>query len=275
MTTSTTTPETIQVSLLPEPVVRYYGTLRTDAERTSMIATYADGGWGVEDLAFSLNENPSWVEYAAEVGKVNPAEWPVPPEGEQRWITKRARKVVRQKTQLSLPEDVVESFATIDTEERDIYIAALKAKGWTLQSIADVAQMSRERVRQIVATADDDYRLVEGLPLPETPVLRTKPSPVYVEPSAATLARLLELQPEAEQVRANSPQFREEGEEYAKMIDYAHEVEGVSLYRLALRLGRTHGALRFRLARYGYKTPASGGSKVYTPIKEANRVLTK
>lgn len=270
-----TTPDTIQISLAPESVVREYTSLPTDADRKSLIATYHNAGWGIEDLAFSLNENPSWVEYAASVGEVNPLNWPVPPEDEKRWITKRARRVVRQKTQLKLPESVVDAFAKIDTEERDIYIAALKARGWTLQSIADVAEMSRERVRQIVANSDGDYSLVENLPLPQTPVLRTKPSPVYVEPSAETLQALLDLQPQAEQVRANSPQYRAEGEEYARLIDHAHRAEGVSLYRLALRLGRTHGALRFRLARYGYKTPASGGSKVYTPIKEANRVLTK
>jgi hypothetical protein len=33
-----------------------------------------------------------------------------------------------------------------------------------------------------------------------------------------------------------------------------------------------HGALRFRLARYGYKTSPVGQSKAYTPILEENRI---
>jgi hypothetical protein len=48
----------------------------------------------------------------------------------------------------------------------------------------------------------------------------------------------------------------------------------VTLYRLAKRLGVTHGALRFRLVRYGYKQAISAESKAYTPILQQNRIDT-
>jgi hypothetical protein len=73
-------------------------------------------------------------------------------------------------------------------------------------------------------------------------------------------------------VRSNGKKYREEAEEYTKLLNHAHTVEGVTLYRLAKRLGVTHGALRFRLVRYGYKKPVTATSKVYTPILKENRL---
>jgi hypothetical protein len=108
--------------------------------------------------------------------------------------------------------------------------------------------------------------------IPDPPVKPERPKPVYVEPTEKTLARLLELQPYAQQVRSNGKKYREEAEEYTALLNHAHTVEGVTLYRLAKRLGVTHGALRFRLVRYGYKTPVTATSKVYTPIVDENRV---
>jgi hypothetical protein len=108
--------------------------------------------------------------------------------------------------------------------------------------------------------------------LAETSRLYRKSTREFVEPSPETLKRLLELQPYAQQVRSYGKAYRKEAEEYTWLVNYAHTVEGVTLYRLAKRLGVTHGALRFRLARYGYKSPVSGASKAYTPILEENRI---
>lgn len=175
-----------------------------------------------------------------------------------------------QKTLLTLPDEVLEAFETItDTEDRNAYIAALREKGWTLQSLADAVEVSRERVRQI--TRQPHGPVDSGLPLPTPPKKKQAEKPKYIEPSPETLARLKELQPLAQRVRANSTQYRKEAEEYTSLLNHAHTVEGVTLYRLALRLGVTHGALRFRLARYGYKKPKEGTSKVYNPIKAENR----
>jgi hypothetical protein len=81
----------------------------------------------------------------------------------------------------------------------------------------------------------------------------------------------LELQPLAQKVRGSGSAYRKEAEEYTALINHAHMVEGVTLYRLAKRLGVTHGALRFRLVRYGYITPKTGVSGVYKPVAMANR----
>jgi hypothetical protein len=95
---------------------------------------------------------------------------------------------------------------------------------------------------------------------------------VYIEPSPETLKRLLELQPYAQQVRSSGKKYRAEAEEYTSLLNHAHTVEGVTLYRLAKRLGVTHGALRFRLVRYGYKKTVTATSKVYNPIIKENRI---
>jgi hypothetical protein len=139
--------------------------------------------------------------------------------------------------------------------------------------------MSRERVRQIESGIPMTEALriaIDGYPIPEPPKYEEKipASEKYVEPTPETLSRLLELQPLAQQVRSYGMQYRKEAEEYTWLINHAHTVEGVTLYRLAKRLGVTHGALRFRLVRYGYKQAVSAESKAYTPILQQNRLDT-
>jgi transcriptional regulator with XRE-family HTH domain len=180
-----------------------------------------------------------------------------------------------QKRLSLLPPDVGVALAQIkDSDLRDDYIRAIRAKGWTLESIALVCSVSRERIRQI--SNSPSTGLLEGMDLivPELPMSDTqeKKAREFVEPSPEILARLLELKPFAEQVRSSSPLYRAEAEEYSRLLDYAHRVEGVTIYRLAKRIGVTHPAIRFRLARYGYKPSAKGMSKVYKPIQEKNRV---
>jgi len=186
----------------------------------------------------------------------------------------------KQKTMLTMPPQVVRAFSTLaDSGEvslRDQYITALRLAGWTLQSIAEAADITRERVRQVVVAIETpDLTAIEhaGLVVPEPPLKKVKAKPEYVEPKPETLERLLELQPKAQRVRSRSPEFRKEAEEYTKLLWQAHTEEGVPLYRLAKRLGVTHGALRFRLARYGYKTPPKGTSRVFAPINEQNRAV--
>jgi transcriptional regulator with XRE-family HTH domain len=182
----------------------------------------------------------------------------------------------RQRVMLTLPDEVADAFETfIDNESRYGYIKALRDRGWTLQSIADVADYTRERVRQIAKSSTVYPIPPQGTPLPyppEKPETR-KETRVPVEPEPETLARLLELQPNAQKVRANSSNYREEAEEYTRLIHEASTTGGVTLHRLAMRLGVTRGALRSRLARYDYKPARAGStSKAYTPIKRDNRV---
>jgi transcriptional regulator with XRE-family HTH domain len=169
-----------------------------------------------------------------------------------------------------------------DKDMRAAYVYALRLKGWKLQAIADALGLTRERIRQIETKASPSLALriladPGSFPIPELDMVEIEVSapPVYVEPSAETLARLLELKPLAQQVRYDHTTYRKEAEEYSALIWHAHSVEGVTLYRLAKRLGVTHGALRFRLARYGYMTPKTGTSKCYNPIKQQNRAVTQ
>ncbi len=165
-----------------------------------------------------------------------------------------------------------------DTLVRNSYIAALRHAGWTLQSIADATDLTRERIRQIDVSIGQDLieqikMFPEEFPIPDLPtetVIKYKYQ--AYEPDAKDLARLLELQPFAQLVRSHSPRYREEAEEYAALLWKVHSQQKVTLYHLAKKLGVTHGALRFRLVRYGYMTPAHGGnSKAYKPIIKKNR----
>ena len=165
-----------------------------------------------------------------------------------------------------------------DAPTRAAYVKALRMKGWTLQAIASALGVTRERIRQIENTASPSL-LVHILsnpgnfPVPELEMREVEVAdPTLIVPSEATLKRLLELQPSAQKVRWDHAEHRAVAEEYTALLWHAHSVEGVTIYRLAKCIGVTHGAIRFRLARYGYIQPITGKSKAYTPIKDKNRV---
>ena len=169
-----------------------------------------------------------------------------------------------------------------DKDMRAAYIYVLRMKGWKLQAIADALGLTRERIRQIETKASPALAIhvltdPGSFPVPEleTVEIEVLAPPVYIEPSPETLARLLELKPLAQQVRYDHSAYRKEAEEYSALIWHAYSVEGVTLYRLAKRLGVTHGALRFRLARYGYLMPKTGKSSCYTPVKQKNRAVAQ
>lgn len=181
-----------------------------------------------------------------------------------------------RKTQHTLPSVAVNVFTTIgdDTSTRNSYISALRAAGWTLQSISDVTGITRERVRQVAEASTDTEAMRRGFDVPKPPEKTVRKPKVYVEPDPAKLSRLLALQPDAQKNRHNTDDFLHAAEEYTALVWEVHSQDGVSLYRLAKALGVTHGALRFRLARYGYKEPQRGGvSKVYTRIDPSRRAL--
>lgn len=185
--------------------------------------------------------------------------------------------MTQTKTRHVLPKEAVLSLNKYASslEERDAYMAALRQVGWTLQSIADAVSLSRERVRQLIADVEEPYDGEVPLP-PQKPV---KPKRQYVEPKPETLARLLELAPVVKNVRANSPKYREEAEEFTALLwDTVKPVddggEGVPVYRIAKRLGVTHAAIRSRLRRYEYiKVDGEGLSDSYTPVLKENRAL--
>ena len=177
-----------------------------------------------------------------------------------------------KKANQSLPTDVVQLFDSIsNSTDRDNLIRNLYDAGWTQSSIARSIDLTRERVRQICEMPMDELSVTE-FTIPKPPVHEPKPKREFIEPDPEALARLLELQPMAQQVRSNAMRFRAEAEEYTALVAKLHNQDGVTLYRLALRLGVTHSALRFRLARYGYKISEKGVSKVYAPINPKNRI---
>jgi transcriptional regulator with XRE-family HTH domain len=187
------------------------------------------------------------------------------------------QKEVRQ--HLVLPFEATVKLGLIkDKETRAAYVYALRCNKWTLQSVANAMGLTRERIRQIESSAQPSLVLSilanpGEFPMPSLPVEDVEVKGVHVPilPSKETLDRLLELQPLAQKVRYDHKQYRAEAEEYSALIWKAHTVEKVTLYRLAKSLGVTHGALRFRLARYGY-IQHKGKSTCYTPVKSANRV---
>ena len=171
-----------------------------------------------------------------------------------------------------LPDQIKFEFgASKGSEFRDSLIKELAAANWTYEAISNASKITRERVRQIVKNGKPAN--LTGVEIPEPPVKPERQKAEYVEPHPDTLKRLLELQPYAQQVRSNGIKYRAEAEEYTALLDHSHKNEGVTIYRLAKRLGITHGAIRFRLARYGYLTPKTGTSKVYNPIISENRII--
>lgn len=180
-----------------------------------------------------------------------------------------------QQKNLVLPQEAVDYFDILGQDDRNVYMKALRGRGWTLQSLASVAGVSRERVRQIVAAEWPLGVLEDNAPLPSPP---ERPEPVrsprvQVEPSEETLSRLRELQPFAQKVAGNSPKYRKEAKEFVQLLHHAHSVEGVTYYHLAQLLGVTHSAIRSRLIRYRYITPthAKGSTtRAYKTIREEN-----
>ena len=177
-----------------------------------------------------------------------------------------------KKRLVKLPSDVLSRLNDLcGGAVRDDYVRSLRKAGWTLQAISEGVGVSRERVRQICEMSGLGMNLAEDLPVPTPPISEPRPKKHYQEPAPDLLARALELQPYAQQVRANGTRFRKEAEEYTSLV-YSMTISGVTLYRIAKCLGVTHGALRFRLTRYGYMSPPVGKlSSVYKPIKKENR----
>ncbi|MGL4998068.1 MAG: sigma factor-like helix-turn-helix DNA-binding protein [Cetobacterium sp.] len=188
-------------------------------------------------------------------------------------------------TKQVLPEKIRTVLKTVQIEHFESlpnYIVSLRNRGWTLDSIAEPLGLSRERVRQLAAKADaeaeaeGDYRHIDAefMGVADRPekVVAEKVKKERPEPLPENVARMLELKPLAQQVRANNTEHREAAEEYTWLIHYENYARGVSLYRLAQVLGVTHGALRFRLVRYGYRNTESD-SRVYKKVLDKNRVV--
>lgn len=143
-------------------------------------------------------------------------------------------------------------------ETLNVYIATLRAAGWTLGAIGEALTITREAVRQRQVKAP---RIDSRAPVPPVPV-KVKPLKKEACPRvpARTLAALLELKGQAEQVRGWTPldsPLRAASERYTEML--AEQVlAGFRIGTMARQLGVTHLAIRARLARHGYMPEVKG-----------------
>lgn len=157
-----------------------------------------------------------------------------------------------RKTNLILPDEAVATLERLAAtpDKRNQYLTALREARWTYQSMAEATGLTRERIRQIVAKVQQDHGQDMALSVPVPPSKPTRQPAQYNEPDPGVLARLTALQPMAQQARGDGSKHYAESIEYSRLIWEQHTIKGVPLYRLALRLGVTHGALRFRLQRH-------------------------
>lgn len=199
----------------------------------------------------------------------------------EKRMTKLVEEEVVQRHDLTLPAEVVVALNLIprsDLRLRSGYVQVLRMKGWTLESIGNALDVTRERVRQLEKQArpqNSIYILSNpgSYPCPDVPKRKVyKEVSFFAEPSEVDLARLKQLQPLAALVRSNSPNYRKEAEEFSALLNQVINVEGVPASHVAKLIGVTHGAIQFRLVRYGYAS-SNGKSKAYQTIHSANRAI--
>lgn len=222
-------------------------------------------------IAINFKTNPGQLERA------HGARYALPKERDRPTYYKRAG--LPKKSNLELPEQVKDLLKLLDLktdrEQRNDYIVALVASGWSQASVARASNLSAQMIR-VILSSHKPNPVPATLFIPQVPLHAEKVgSNRYVMPTPELLERLKELQPYAQQVRSNSPRFRAEAEEYTYLINQAHKEQGVTLYRLAKLLGVTTSAIAFRLVRYGYRTTEQGKSSAYRSILDSNRKIAK
>jgi len=166
-------------------------------------------------------------------------------------------KELPQRTRHTLPKEVADILRT------------LPIKGWTLQSIADVLNVTREAIRLYAKAQSNNEsevrKAIADFPVPPIPTRTVNREVIKRVPiTDDELVTLKELYSKAKLVRGKGKNYRKEAEDFTKLA-YAQIEKGVTTYALAKALGITNSALQFRFTRYGYKV-ANGKSKVYRPL---------
>ena len=184
---------------------------------------------------------------------------------EKETVTKELPK----KTNHTLPKEVSDVLKTLPLKERKAYATELSKAGWTLQSIADVLNLTREAIRlygHAKSNDETEVRLsITHLPIPPIPTRTISKELIKrVQIADDVLVELKELYSKARLVRGKGKNYRKEAEDFTKLA-YAQVERGVSTYAVAKALGITNSALTFRFSRYGYKV-SNGGSRVYRPL---------
>lgn len=167
----------------------------------------------------------------------------------------RAKASSRQTLPAAARQRLVDTYAMSDDpllyEAASSYMRALRDAGWTLQSIAGPLNITRERVRQRVATAALDLDLIVPSPParePRQPAFRT-----WLWP--AEQRRVDELFPLAKQVNGATP---DDDPRRAASVELSELFATLILRRVPARViaeaaGCTVAAVNLRLARHGYR----------------------
>lgn len=142
--------------------------------------------------------------------------------------------------------------ATGKSADLDNYICTARARGWTLQSIADVLSITREavRLRSLKGTVDYDL-VIPHAPSAAQPSKARKVWPTIPESDRQEMRRLYER---AALVRGLTPvdhPNRVASERLTEMIADA-KLRGVRVREIAEVLGVSFEAIQKRLQRHGY-----------------------
>jgi len=166
---------------------------------------------------------------------------------------------------MHLPEVVKETFNKINNSLlRRMYIKALTEKGWTMDSIAEVLGISKQRVHQLEKKTT--YWLGASIfPIPsppkkEKPELIKRPQKQIRPESLKKLLKLHSI------IKHSKVKHKKERIEFVELIDYINAIEGVSFERIGKKIGLSRGALINRLYRYGQRK-TNGKSKCVLPLK--------
>lgn len=177
-----------------------------------------------------------------------------------------------RKRNLSLPDETVELIKSLNRQEFISYCRALKAEGWTLQSIADAKGITRERIRQLVVGYPEVSAPIDHLPVPKLPVIEAVKVVKKVREVPDEVAILLkDLHSKAYWVRGKSPLNREEAERLGEFIwDLIHN-QFYSINQVAKAIGVSHLAIRARLVRYGY-AKSDGKTRIFRQLTHRAKV---
>lgn len=136
----------------------------------------------------------------------------------------------------------------------DRYMRSLRIAGWTLQAISDEMDLTRERVRQRTERDDLPYYLLPEVPEPAAkPAKPRKARGPRIKPDV--IARMRALIPLARKARAGrrNPQNQEASRELARIMAALVE-QGIPMLQIARACSISMSAVRFRLARFGYRS---------------------
>ncbi|WP_145811070.1 hypothetical protein [Kribbella amoyensis] len=150
-----------------------------------------------------------------------------------------------------------------DTSARsalNLLCAQLRRRGYSLQAMAEILDLSREAVRQKTEQVPDE--LLSHI-LPDASTMRQTPSPLLERPrawlTAEEVARARELIPVAARHRAPTPPDSEVGRAFGELMNiyFAGEARGVTTYTMAQQLDLTPAAIKHRMARVRGTLPPS------------------